>query len=214
MRTTIKHAAVGLSLASAALGGTAEVIVIGERGSFNALGSIAYNSNFADFGSYYSLPGTPFTRGDVTYVSAGNVTVGATGHYTIGRLETVMSNNYWSPLTGLIATTTPYSLFGFDAAVTSGPVTITVKTNLGDYRFTDVWLPDGAANLAFQGYQVVGAGEYFTGLRVDTLGSGYLPGVTNVALGMVGAVTEPAVYALLAAGLSAVALNARRRRRK
>jgi hypothetical protein len=210
----LTHIALAISLVAYSVGASAALTTFDNRTSFNAQGSISYNSNFADFGAGFGFPGTPFTRGDVTYVSAQNLTVGTGTGYSIGTWQTVMSNNYWSPLTGTIASTTPYSLFGFDAAVTSGPVTITVSTNLDSYVFSDVSLPNGSSDFAFKGFQTTGAGEYFTGFRIDTLGGGYLPGVTNVAVGITSAVPEPETYAMLLAGLGLVGAIARRRKAK
>jgi hypothetical protein len=210
----LNHIAVAIALVVGASAATAGVSTFNNRTSFEALGTIAYNSNFADFGVGFNYPGTPFTRGDVTYVSAENLTVGSQPYYTIGNYQTVMSNNWWSPLTGNIATSTPYTLFGFDAAVTSGPVDITVSTNQGSYVFAGLSLPNGssAANFAFEGFQATGAGEYFTGFRIDTLGGGYLPGITNVAVGTISAVPEPETLAMMLVGMGLMGAVVRRRK--
>jgi hypothetical protein len=203
--------AIGLILAGASVAASAQVVTVGSRAAFDASGAIAFNSNFADFGAYFAWPGTPFTRGDVTYVSAENLTVGAGTGYSIGDSVTVMSNNYWSPLTATINQAPQYTLLGFDAAVTSGPVSITLTTNQNTYSYTGLTLPDGSPNFAFEGFRTTGSGEYFTGFRIDTLGGGYLPGVTNVAVG-VAAVPEPETYAMLFAGLGLLGVMARRRK--
>ena len=215
MQSNFVKTTLAVALTVATTIASAGLTTLSTRGSFNGAGSIAYNSNFSDFGPYFGYPGTPFTRGDVTYSSAENLTVGAATSYSIGNAQTVMSNNYWSPLTGSINTSTPYSLFGFDAAVTSGPVTVTIKTNQNTYSFAGLTLPNGAPNFAFLGYKTTGVGEYFTGFRIDTLGGGYLPGITNVAVGTaVSAVPEPETYALLLAGLGLIGAVARRRKIK
>ncbi len=212
----LSHIAIAIALVTSGTVATAGVSIFNNRASFEALGTMAYNSNFADFGTGFGYPGDPFTRGDVTYTSAQNLSVGADTGYSVGSYQTVMSNNWWSPLTGTIATATPYTLFGFDAAVTSGPVDITVSTNQGSYVFSGLSLPNGssAANFAFEGFQATGVGEYFTGFRIDTVGGTYLPGITNVAVGTVSAVPEMETYAMMLAGLGLMGTIARRRKQK
>lgn len=212
MTTRFLHVAAALMLAAAGTAASADVVFVGDRAAFDALGSIAYNSNFDDFGAGFHVPGDPFVRGDVTYASDQNITVGAGTEYSIGTLRTVISNNYFSGLTGTIATAPGYNLFGFDGAVTEGPVDITLTTNLATYIFNGVALADGALGLTFEGFRATGTGEFFTGFRIDTLGDGYLAGITDVAVG-VSAVPEPASGALLLAGLGLLALTRRRTRR-
>lgn len=207
----MKQLAFGLVLAVFGAAASAQVVAVADRGTFNATGAIAYNSNFADFGGSFGFPGTPFTRGDVTYASNQNLTVGPGTGYSIGNVLTVMSNNYWSPLTATINEAPQYSLLGFDAAVTSGPVSITVTTNQNSYSFNSLTLGNGSPEFTFEGFKATGSGEYFTGFRIDTLGGGYLPGVTNVAVG-VSAVPEPETYGMLVAGLGLLGFMARRRK--
>jgi hypothetical protein len=212
----LSHLTIAIALVGASITASAGVTTVNDRSAFNALGSISYNSNFADFGTGFGFPGDPFTRGDVTYSSNQNLTAGAGSGYSIGDYQTVMTNNYWSPMTGTIASATPYSLFGFDAAVTSDLVSITVDTNKGSYVFANLSLPNGssAANFAFEGFKTTQSSEYFTGFRVDTLGHGYLPGVTNVAVGIAAAVPEPETYAMMLVGLGMMGAVARRRKAK
>ncbi|GGY26862.1 PEP-CTERM sorting domain-containing protein [Pseudoduganella albidiflava] len=203
MNTRLAHLAVAALLAAAGTTASADVLLVTDRAAFNALGTIAYNSNFDDFGAGFNVPGDPFTRGDVTYASDMNITVGAGTEFGIGSLRTLVSNNYFSGLAGTIAA--GYSLFGFDAAVNEGPVDITITTNRASYTFNGVALADGVSGLTFQGFQSTGAGEYFTGFRIDTLGDGYLPGMTDVAVG-VSPVPEPATGLLLLGGLGVLGL--------
>jgi PEP-CTERM motif len=210
MKSKLIQLAAAALLATAGATASADVVFIGERAAFNALGTIAYDSNFDDFGAGFHLPGDPFTRGGVTYVSDQNLTVGAGTGYGIGTLRTLMSNNYFSGLAGTIAS--GHTLFGFDAAVSEGDVPggerlvdITVTTNQATYAFNGVTLADGVTGLTFQGFQATGAGEFFTGFRIDTLGDGHLVGMTDVAVG-VSPVPEPATGMLLLGGLGVLGL--------
>ena len=210
--TRFNQLALGIALSAFSVAASAGVASISDRSVFNAQGAIAYNSNFADFGAGFGFPGNPFTRGDVTYTSALNMTVGRGTTYSIGNSQTVISNNSWSPITGTIAPARAYTLFGFDAAVTSGPVDITITTNKNSYSFSGLTVPNGSPNFAFEGFEATGTGEYFTAFAIYSLGSGYLPGITNVAVGLVNAVPEPETYAMLLAGLGVLGFMARRRK--
>ncbi|MET3132213.1 hypothetical protein AAKU55_002483 [Oxalobacteraceae bacterium GrIS 1.11] len=204
MRGVIKQVFFGFALGTACFAASAGVSTYSDRTTFNVQGTIWENNNFADFGASYNYPGTPFTRGHVTYTSAENLTIGAGSDYSIGDFQTVMSNNYWSPLTGTISN--QYSMLGFDAAVTSGAVNITVSTNLNTYSFNGLSLPNGSPTFAFEGFKTTGGGEYFTQFRIDTLGAGYLPGISNVTLGTLTPIPEPETYALMLAGLGLLSL--------
>ena len=209
----MNNSTIALALAMTLCGAaSANVVTFGTKADFDGQGTIVYNSNFSDFGGNFTWPSNPFTRGDVTYTSAENLTVGAGTGYSIGNVQTVMTNNYWSPLTGTISSNTnKYDLFGFDAAVTSEPVSITLNTNLGQYLYSNLSLPNGSPNFAFEGFKA-SAGEYFTGFRIDSLGSGYLVGMTNVEVGVAGSsVPEPAT--ILLTGLGLIGLFAIRRKK-
>ncbi|WGG53271.1 PEP-CTERM sorting domain-containing protein [Rugamonas sp. DEMB1] len=197
----LQRALLGLTLAAASALAQAGVLGFDQRADFNAAGHIAVNSNFDDFGRGYHFPGSDFSRGDVTYVSDENLVVGAGTAMSVGKLRPVMSNEYWSPLVAQVNEAPRYSMLGFDAAVTAGPVDITIDTNQGSYAYHGVSLPNGSAGFGFKGFVATGVGEYFTGFRIDSQGSGYLAGVTDVALGQVSAVPEPGSAAMLLAGL-------------
>lgn len=189
----------------------AGVLTFDSRAAFNAQGNIAFNSNFDDFGSGYHFPGYGYTRGGVSYLSDENLVVGAGTPYSVGASRPVMSNEYWSPLEARIDRATPYTLLGFDAAVTRGLLGVTVDTNQGSYRFDGLALPDGSSALAFLGFRADGLNEYFTGFRIETQGAGYLAGITDVAVGTAAVVPAPPSIALLLGGLGLIA--ARRQRR-
>ncbi len=62
---------------------TAGVVTYGDVSSFNAQGTIAYDSNFSDFPfQTFSFPGDNFYRGGVTYTNEQNLIVGP--GYSIG----------------------------------------------------------------------------------------------------------------------------------
>jgi hypothetical protein len=195
----------------------ATVITVNNPATFNALGTIAYNSNFIDFGTGFGFLGDPFTRGDVTYHSTQNLTWGSSTPYT--TTEPLIGNNYWTPILGDIATGPQYDMFGFDIGTyNSSPITLTVFTNLGSYVYPSQIIADSNAGLLeFRGF--VASGEYFTGFDITAdAGVGNLPGITNVKLGNTGIipvpVPEPASLALFGAGLAGLAIFRRRRKAK
>ncbi|MDQ1833246.1 PEP-CTERM sorting domain-containing protein [Massilia scottii] len=206
-----KQCAIALLALCAASAG-AGVLRIDERSRLEQAGQISQRSDFDDFGAGFHFPGSAFERGGVRYTSAENLVVGAGSGLSIGQRRPVISNEYWSPISASIASDVPYTLFGFDAAVTQGTVELIVATNLGSYRFDGIALHDGARSLDFLGFQATG-GEYFTGFELRSMGEGYLAGITNVALGSVRtAVPEPGSMATLLLGLGMLAAGAWRRR--
>ncbi|MDQ1924044.1 hypothetical protein [Massilia pseudoviolaceinigra] len=199
-----KQCAIAL-LALCTASASAGVLRIDQRSSLEQAGQILQRSDFDDFGAGFHFPGSAFERGGVRYTSAENLVVGAGSGLSIGQRRPVMSNEYWSPISASIASDVPYTLFGFDAAVTQGTVELIVATNLGSYRFDGIALHDGSRSLDFLGFQATG-GEYFTGFALRGMGEGYLAGITNVALGsMRTAVPEPGGMALLLLGLGVLA---------
>jgi hypothetical protein len=211
----LPYLSLGAMLFCCSLPGTAGVVTYSSRATFNSQGTIVFNSNFDDFiGTEFTQPGDPFTRGDVTYTSGDNLIVGTGDNYSIGTFRGVMSYNFWSPITGTISTASnQYDLFGFDVAVTSGPIDITVNTNLNSYVFSGLSVPDGSTTFAFEGFQATG-GEFFTGFSVATQGQGFLPGMTDVAVGTAGsaATPEPGTFSILGLAVGALVLRKKSRR--
>lgn len=198
-------------LVSVAFQAQAGVVMYTDRTGFNSLGAIAYNSNFDDFGSGFSYPGTPWTRGDVTYTSTRNLIVGTGTGYA--PIRNVIVNDYWTPLTGTLAG--GYDMFGFDIGWLgfASVMDVLVVTNLGSYAFNDLVVPPVSSSMTFLGY-VSGSGEYITSFSISSPGLGYAPAITDVAVGHTGAgaIPEPSTVALAAGGLLALAALRRKLR--
>ena len=186
----------------------ASVITVNNEATFNGMGTIAYDSHFTDFGFFTQFPGTPFTRGDVTYHSEQNYAYSTFFTTT----ETLIGNNYWTPVLGDIATGPQYNMFGFDIGTYGpSPITITVFTNSGSFVYPSLTIANSEAGLLeFRGF--VASGEYFTGFNITAVnGEGNLPGITNVELGNTGTapIPEPASIALLGLGLAGLGFSRR-----
>ena len=197
----------------------ASVITVNNEATFNGMGTIAFDSHFTDFGIVTQLPGPPFTRGDVTYHSEQNYAWSTFFTTT----ETLIGNNYWTPVLGDIATGPKYNMFGFDIGTYGpSPITITVFTNSGSFVYPSLTIANSAAGLLeFRGF--VASGEYFTGFNItadngccERWKGGWinnLPGITNVELGNTGTapIPEPASIALLGLGLAGLGFSRRKK---
>lgn len=201
-----------LSLPSLTL---ASVITYSNRAAFDAQGTIAFNSNFSDFGPGFSFPDDPFTRGDVTYRSTNNLIWGSDTPYT--TTEPLIGNNFWTPVLGDIATGSQYDMFGFDIGTyNTSQITISVFTNMDSYIYPSLTIANSAAGLLeFKGF-ITSSGEYFTGFSlVADNGVFNLPGITNVSLGNAGGapVPEPASLLLLGSGMAGLLAWRRKQQR-
>ena len=198
-----------------------------DRTAFNEQGTIAYNSNFNDFGTgltFVCFGGC--ARGDVFYLNSGEVfTFGSDTIWT--DTETLLGNVNFLSIIAQVATAPRYDMLGFDVgAYGPGTFSMWVETNLARYDFYDLTIANSAAGeLDFFGF-VARNGEYITRFGMwpcvplpsisiectpyDREADQRRPtiGITNVA---VGKVPEPASLTLL--GLSIIGLCLRHRRR-
>jgi hypothetical protein len=112
-------------------------------------------------------------------------------------------------------------MFGFKTGyVTVGPVpveNVTLTTNMAVYPVSGLIVPQAGTSLGFVSFATTMPGEYFTGFDISTSPSTptapTAPVMTDVELGNVAAVPEPAGLALAAIGLLIFIGEQRRRRR-
>ncbi|MFI3198682.1 MAG: hypothetical protein QX196_10215 [Methylococcaceae bacterium] len=183
----------------------ASVSTYTDQSAFISQGVIAFDSNFKDFGTYYGFPANPFTRGDVTYTSTQNLTVGSSTPYT--TTEPLIGNKDWTPITDTIAVAAKYNMFGFNiGSYKASPISITLNTiannTANSYTYSGLTFADVEAGLLdYKGF-IATPGEYFTGFIISAdNGTGYFPAITNVAVGNVAPVPVPAAVWLFASGL-------------
>jgi hypothetical protein len=206
-----------LSIAAEA---SANLTEYNSEATFNAQGTIAFDSFFNDFGEGFGYPSgefnpfyTPFTRGDVTYTSEQNLTVGTATGYTTNP-EVMMTDNYWTPLTATVNTAPEYSMLGFDIGINNNtPLDIDIDTNLGEVDYLDVTVPNlelSNASPAFVGF-VASPGQYFTGFQIVSEGQGDLGEISNVEVGGAGPSVPDSTGTIMLLGLGAIALAGYRR---
>jgi len=186
---------------------SASVSTYTDRVAFKSQGFITFDSNFNDFkefpGTGFIYPGTPYTKGDVTYTSAENFTWGSASGYTI--TERLIGGNSDIPTTLITGDIEAgYNMFGFNIGTYgSTPISITVDTNVSSYLYPSLTIANSqAGKLDYKGFIVTTPGEYFTGFKIvaDNANPNFA-GITNVAVGNVSAVPVPGAVWLFASGL-------------
>lgn len=191
---------------------SAGLVTFTNEASFQAAGTIAYNTNWDSFTGDFLHPGNPYTIGGVTYTSESNVIIGPASGY--GNPRSMMFDDYWTPLT---ADVLPTYMLGFNAGVLSldgsnSLVDITVYTNFDTYQFNGLTLPYAPNPLQFFGFTTDSMAESITGFALSSeSGWGWAAGITDVQVGNTAAIPEPA--SALLTGCAVLLLGALARRR-
>lgn len=184
---------------------------VGSQAAFNALGTVAQNTNFDALGTGWTYINSPYTVGDLTFVAGVQSIVGGIDSY--GAARALFTDDYIAGTTVQVAGS--HDLFAFNAGnfYGAGPSSITVTTNLASYSFS-LGVAGVQGPLTFLGFEA-GAGEDITSVW---FGGGYAIGGTDFQVGNKGqdvgprAVPEPASWALMLGGFGLVGSALRRRR--
>jgi hypothetical protein len=135
----------------------------------------------------------------------------STGYTTT---QTLIGNNFWTPILGSIDQGPRYNSFGFDVGIdSSSPVTIELFTDVGTYTYAGLTVANTTlGHLQFEGY-TASPGEYFTGFEIIAdNGAGNLVGMTDVTLGNAASSVPDGGSAFALLGLGFTSLLAIRRR--
>jgi hypothetical protein len=200
--------AVTIAAVAITTGAQAAVSVIATQAAFSAAGTIVQTTNFDSNGGDFTLPGSPYTVGALTFVAGSQTVVGGINAWSMAR--SLITDEVVQGTTVQISGA--YDLFAFNAGnfFRNGTTTIDIVTNLGSYQFTPSTTRYALnGSLTFLGYQV-GPGEYFTSVRFSgndaTGGTDFQIGTSGA-----GAVPEPASWALMIMGFGLTGAAMRRR---
>lgn len=191
----------------------AQVVAVDTQAAFSALGAVTQNTNFDAYPTdgTPTLPGSPFTVGDLSFIAGSENVIGGAG--LLGFARNLLTDNGFLGTTIQIAGV--HDLFALNAGnfmspdpnnTLAGDATFNITTNLGSYQFVET-VPYFAGGLSFFGFEAA-AGEYFTSVNVSGPNA---TGMTDIQLAQ--AVPEPETYALMLAGLAMMCFIARRKRR-
>jgi len=205
-----KHIVTAAVTAFALVGAAhANVSLVGSQAAFTAAGTVSQNTNWDSYGAGFSFPGSPFTVGNETFVQGASNLIGGVGTgYNLAR-NLLTDNNVAGTTIDLSG---QFNLFAVNAGNFLGAATetFTVTTNLGTYSFAPT--VSNAVNLGaltFVGFEA-GQGEYFQSIQFTGSGA---TGVTDVQIGSVSTVPEPASMSLMLMGLAGVGAAVRSRRK-
>ncbi len=194
----------------------ASVVEINSQAAFSASGTILQNTNWDSYGTGFSLPGSPFTVGNLTFIAGQQNVIVGTGTY-LNPARNLFTDDFYQGTTAEIAGS--FNLFGVNAGNLLFAVNVLdglfdVTTNLGTYSFNvSLTTATHLAPLTFVGFES-SAGEYITSVKWSGAANFVAPGVTDVQLGVASAVPEPSTWAMVILGFTGVGFMAYRQRSK
>lgn len=183
---------------------------------FHALGTIdqvtSFDALFPDAGSMFI--DDLFVDGDLSIASLGNNTIVGAGVAPYFAVRNAFANNVDDPIKVLI-NAPGYDLLSFRVGDLVGSDAVTVDFTLSDgFYGTGVLSWPAQEGFRFHGFQAP-EGKYFTSFRLkaNTSNGFHRIGLAEIELGRVGAVPEPASWALMILGFGGVGASLRARRR-
>lgn len=163
------------------------------RTEFNAAGTIAHVKDFEEFTGdmvYDDLP-EPWTTAGVSYTSAHNLVLSPA---VPGVTSNSLATDFGAPLMGQFAAADAFTMFGADVTLypSKVPVGLVISTNVRQYTFGNIDVPDAATGRRFVGVTLSQPGEYLTGFQFTIGGAPTAILLDNVAVGHVGSTVQNA----------------------